>query len=110
MIIYNTTFCVDNTVLDAFVNFLKTHYIPVAESTGIHSALILSIRGGQDSENNTSTIALQMRAPSESALMQFRDNHLHDIYSRISREWGTGVAFFESTLDIVHDAGKSDKQ
>ncbi len=104
MILYNTTFCIDTKLHDEFIEFLKLHYIPAAESSGMHAALVLAMRGGYGDDNNTRTVALQMRAPSEKALEQFRASHLPTIYNTIYSRWGTGVAMFESTLDIIHDS------
>lgn len=104
MILYNTTFCIDNRLSDEFLEFLKLQYIPAAESSGLHAALVLAMRGGNDDDNYTSTVALQMRAPSEGALEQFHTSQLPEIYSMITRRWGNGVAMFESTLDILHDS------
>lgn len=106
MILYNTTFCVDNSVSTEFLNFLKFHYIPSATVEGLHDALVLSMRGGNDADNNTQTVALQMRAPSETILENFHSQKLPLIYGEIFKRWGNGVAMFESTLDILHDSGK----
>lgn len=106
MILFNTTFCVDNRLADEFLSFLRLSYIPAAEGHGLHSALVLQMRGGADEESGTFTTALQMRAPSEATLNAFHAETLPTLYDRIAQKWGNGVAMFESTLDILHESKK----
>ena len=44
MILLNTTFCVDNPAADAFIEFIKDTYIPLATSCGLYAPLLTRVK------------------------------------------------------------------
>lgn len=112
MILFNTTFCVDANIAPDFIEYVREAYIPIAEASDLHSALLTEVRvpDGTDTRGingqPTRSLALQMRAPSERILEEFRRDVLPNIYHSIGSQWGMGVAMFESTLDVLHDPSR----
>ncbi len=110
MILINTTFCVHSKLSPAFIDFVIHTYLPLSESSGLHSALLTEMRSPAETDitgDVPRTFALQMRAPSQSVLDEFRNDILPRIYELINKQWGMGVALFESTLDVLHDPSKN---
>lgn len=107
MILFNTTFSVDSNIADAFISFISEVYVPLAEESSLYAMLLTEMRA--PSEENTltrqpsRTFALQMRAPSDKAIEEFRNDVLPEIYSLIGKQWGPSVAMFESTLNVIYD-------
>ncbi len=110
MILYNTTFSVDDNIVLPFVDFIRDVFIPLAQESGLHSGLLTELRVTPEKNSitgeNTRTFALQLRAPSQDALDEFRSDVLPELYRLASAQWGMGLAFFESTLDVIHDTNK----
>ncbi|MCM1067307.1 MAG: DUF4286 family protein [Muribaculaceae bacterium] len=108
MILLNTTFSVDDSIVLPFIDFIRDVYVSLAESSGMHSCLLSELRVPQErnalTDANTRTFALQMRAPSDAAVEEFRTDILPEIYRLMGSRWGMGVAMFESTLDVIHDS------
>ncbi len=110
MILVNTTFCVDSNIATPFIDFIREVYLPLADSSGMRSALLSELRTPVEQNNDagqqTRTFALQMQIPSQKALEDFNADVLPEIYRLMASQWGLGVAMFESTLDIIHDHSK----
>ena len=106
MILFNTTFCVDSAIAPAFIAFVKDTYLPLATGSGLHSVLLTEMRAAAEPDASGKlprTLALQMRAPSDKVLNDFRSDILPALYESMARQWGMGVAMFESILDVLHD-------
>ncbi|MDE6196257.1 MAG: DUF4286 family protein [Muribaculaceae bacterium] len=110
MILINTTFSVDANIADAFTGFIRDTYIPLASESGLGDALLSELRVEPEMNittgQNARTFALQMRAPSQKVLDEFRNDVVPRIYAFMGATWGTGAAFFETTLDILYDPAK----
>lgn len=110
MILVNTTFCVDSAIAQDFINFIADRYIPLSSASGLYAPLLTEMRCPPETDTPVPprTFALQMRAPSQKTLDEFRQSVLPGIYRRIGAKWGMGVAMFESTLDVIHDFPQND--
>lgn len=110
MILINTTFCVDATIGNDFITFVRDTYIPLAQDSGLHSLLLTEMREREDDQQPeqapTRTFALQMRAPSQDAINDFANDVLPRIYEYIGKTWGQRVIPFESMLDVLVDSNK----
>ena len=109
MILVNTTFSVDSSISADFIDFIKETYLPLAESSGFYAPLLTELRAPSEPDadgNPQRTFALQMRAPSQKTVTDFRNDILPHIYGSMSKLWGMKLALFESTLDVVHDPAK----
>ena len=99
MILLNTTFCVDDNIAGAFIDFIREVYMPLADSSDLHSALLTEVR--VTPETNTLTGQL-----SRSFADDFRRDILPELYRLIGQQWGPAVGMFESVLDVVYDHSK----
>lgn len=112
MILINTTFCVDSPMADTFIDFIKDTYIPLALSSGLHSPLLTRINAGEENSKNeltgaeSSSYALQMRAPSADILAEFRADILPNLYYVMGESWGPSIQLFETELEVVYDPAK----
>lgn len=110
MILLNTTFCVDDNIVAPFIDFIREVYLPLADSSSLHSALLTEVRVAPETNTLTGqpsrSFALQLRAPSQEAADEFRRDILPEIYALIGKQWGAGVGMFESVLDVVYDHNK----
>lgn len=110
MILINTTFCVDATIGNEFISFIRDTYIPLAQDSGLHSLLLTEMREREDDDEPkqtpTRTFALQMRSPSQDTINCFADDVLPRIYEYIGKTWGQRVIPFESMLDVLVDSNK----
>ena len=110
MILLNTTFCVDDNIAGAFIDFIREVYMPLADSSDLHSALLTEVRVTPETNTLTGQLsrsfALQMRAPSQEVADDFRCDILPELYRLIGQQWGPAVGMFESVLDVVYDHSK----
>lgn len=109
MILLNTTFSVDGSVAEAFIDFIRETYIPLAADSGMYATLLTEVRMPDDDREAAAgarTFAVQMRARTQADADAFRADILPRLYELIGRTWGMSVAMFESTLDVIHDPEK----
>lgn len=109
MILLNTTFSVDGDVADAFIDFIRDTYIPLASESGMYATLLTEVRMSDDDREAAAgarTFAVQMRARTQADADSFRADILPRLYELIARTWGMNVAMFESTLDVIHDPAR----
>lgn len=110
MILYNITFGIDNNVSKPFVDYLITTIIPASENLGLHSHLLTSVRQGEAQKelygDNSLSIALQMRAPSQSVVDSFKAQLLPLLAEDIRKQCPMQVVIFDTTLDIIHDQAR----
>lgn len=103
MILVNTTFSIEPSAADSFINFITRTYIPAAEKDGMYALLLSEMREREDSNDSHRTFALQMRSPSQELLDAFSSATLPKLYRFIGRKWGQRIALFETVLDVIHD-------
>ncbi len=110
MILFNTTYCIDASAAETFMNFICDRYIPAAIEAGMRAPLLTEVRGAADtnalSGEPTRTFALQMRASSQELLDSFTSDILPRLYNEAGALLGNKIALFESVLDIVHDPSR----
>lgn len=110
MILYNTTFCIDKAVHDDFVRYVVETVIPATSRAGMYGHLLTAVRGATDRNqltgDTTSSLALQMRAPSQEVLDNLAASLLPRLFSEIGSRWQSKVAFFDTALDVIHDPAK----
>lgn len=99
MIIFNTTYHVDNLVLDEFISFLRNEFIPEATNGGemIHPRLakILSHQ-----EEGTS-LALQFEVAAPEKLDDWYDQAGDDLNERMVARFGSKVVGFSTLMEEI---------
>lgn len=107
MILYNTTFCVDEPFENELVDFIKEIYIPSAYACGMYKALLTKIRAPKEQNglngNLTVNYALQLRAPSDEVCRDFSDELVPRLFESMGRELQQALNVYCTTLDVVHD-------
>ena len=110
MILLNITFAVNSDISGDFIDFIRDTYIPLAESSGLYASLLTEVRTEPQTDaltgTPTRTLALQMRAPSQSVADEFEADVLPRILTLIGSTWGQAVAMFCTTLDVLHDPSR----
>lgn len=84
MILYNSTFCIDEPLENKFVDFIKDIYIPAAYACGLYKGLLTKIRAPKEQNglngSNTVSYALQLRAESDLVWQEFVEEVLPRLF------------------------------
>ncbi len=100
MLLYNTTFGVDNAVTEPFIEWLKTEFIPnAADADGeyLHDAELFSLPASVGGEG-VSSYALHLRADDDATLARWYEDHGSRLFDYIMQHWNGRVVFFSTTL------------
>ncbi len=107
MILYNTTFCIDEHLETEFIDFAKDIFIPSAYACGLGKGLLSKIRAPKEmnslSGQPTVNYALQFRAPSENVCSDFANDVLPRLFEAMGKNLQQGINIYCTLLDIVHD-------
>lgn len=107
MILYNTTFCIDEPQEDKFVDFMKDVYIPAAYACGLYNGLLTKIRvpREQNALNGQYAVsyALQLRASSGEAWQMFTGDVLPHLFETMDRSLSQSMQLYCTELDVIHD-------
>ncbi len=105
MILVNTTFSVDNTIVDDFRQFIIDEYIPSAiKMCHAYAPLLTALRQGQGPDDpSSSTLALQMRLPRQKDEQVFASEFYQALFGKMALRWGKKVLYFSSVLDVLTD-------
>lgn len=99
MIVYNTTFHVDDSILAESITYLKQEFIPAAVSSGMLSQPVLQ-RVLQDQEAGTS-LCVQFRVKDQDTLYDWINREGIDIQRKLAERFGTKMAGFSTLLDEI---------
>jgi len=114
MILYNITFCVDESVREEFIQYIIKTVIPATSRAGMRDHILSAIQGNRDRNELTgdyaNSMALQMKAPSQAVLDNTAGNILPRLFREVSPRWQSKVTIFDTTLDIIHDSTKTSNQ
>ena len=111
MILYKTTFCIDEPLEKEFIDFAKDIYIPAANACGLYKGLLSKIRAPKEMNglNGRSTVnyALQFRSPSDNVCVEFTDEVLPRLFEAMGKNLQQGINIYCTLLDVVHDSDKN---
>jgi len=102
MILYNTTFVVEDSVNEEWLTFVKEEHI----NDYLQSECFLGARFGKITshvEPGMQTYSIQFFASNEVSLEQFKNNILPEIQQKSLRKFGTKVLSFSSEMDHLGD-------
>lgn len=99
MIVYNTTFHVDNEILNESIEYLKQEFIPSSIQSGILSNPLLQ-RVIQDSEEGTS-LCVQFRVKDQQTLHEWIRREGASIQQKLVQRFGSKIAGFSTLLDEI---------
>lgn len=100
MLIFNTTFHVDNSVFDKYLTFIKETYIPQAIKSGALQAPTLSRIHASHGETGVS-LALQFKAESIEVLNEWAEQTGDNLQREIVKQFGDKVAGFATLLEEI---------
>lgn len=101
MIIYNVTVKVDNSIGDAWLQWLKDEHIPEVVGTGCFThAVILQLIEVDNSDGPT--YAIQYHAPSKGLYNIYIEQHAPRMRQKGIDKWGDRFVAFRSVLQVVN--------
>ena len=100
MLIFNTTFHVEDKVRDAYLEYMKLLYIPKAVSSGFLQVLSFAHIHSQHGEQGTS-YALQFRVKNSDTLDYWMKNEGESLRHEIGIKFGENVLAFVTILEEI---------
>jgi hypothetical protein len=100
MLIFNTTFHVENSEHDAYLDFIRTTYIPKALENGLIKDPALAKVHANHGETGVS-YALQFRAESIEILNEWAEKTGENLSKELVSKFGNKVAGFATLLEEV---------
>lgn len=99
MIIYNTTFHVEDEVLNESIEYLKQTFIPAAINSGVLSQPVLQ-RVVQEEEAGTN-LCVQFRVKDQETLQNWIDQEGITIQHKLVKRFGHKMAGFSTLLEEI---------
>lgn len=100
MIIYNTTFNIENDILDECIDYLKTSYIPRAAASGFLMTPYLR-RILQDETEDASTYSVQFHVKNPETLDYWLQNEGRSLQQELVTRFGTKIVGFSTLLEDI---------
>ena len=99
MIIYNTTFHADDSIIDEFINWIKQEYVPAALANGILIEPRLTRIFNHQEDNQGQSYSLQFRTKSLEDLSRWYKMTGNILLETIGKKFGNTVAGFSTLLE-----------
>lgn len=100
MIIYNTTFHIDNGILDEGVTYLKEVYLPRASASGfLQNPLLRRVLHNQDNEGVS--FSVQFHVKNTDALNYWLENEGNILHQELVARFGRKIAGFTTLLEEI---------
>lgn len=100
MIIYNTTFHIENEILDECLDYLKTSYIPTAAASGFLRTPVLR-RIMTDDPGEGSSFSVQFQVKNVDTLQHWLDTQGAVLHQELVNRFGYKVAGFTTILEEI---------
>ena len=101
MVLYNTTFVMAPATVGEFIDFMRTHYLPVLERVGQVEGLRLHRVLREDSDVDSESYALHFYVPSGYHLQELLSDHGLGLAQRLVDTFGERVLGFSTILEEV---------
>lgn len=101
MLIYNTTFHIEKSVLDKCVSYLKKEYIPAAVESGLLRSPRLHRILPSGNDTGSESYAVQFEAKSMVALRYWMMHHGAALHKEIAERFGQDVVGFSTLLEEI---------
>lgn len=99
MLIYNETFIVDDTIVDEWLNWIKTNHIPAILGTGLFDGY--KAYTVLDSPNEGITYCLQFHTDNVQRYSDFHYKHMDDIHATHNKQFEERFALFHTLMETV---------
>lgn len=100
MIVYNTTYHVDDEVLQDFIDYIKNVHVKAVVSTNLLTHPQFSLVHAQHEENGTS-YALQFHVENLEILEDWFIKHGQDLQANLNNKFGSKVCGFMTLLEQI---------
>ena len=100
MIIANTTFVIERELLDSFLQWLKSVYLPTALGSNVFSSSRVAKVLTNESPEVVS-IACELTGESLSEIVRWHQDNATVLRAEMSTRWGERVLYFTTYLDEV---------
>jgi hypothetical protein len=100
MIIYNVTTHVSNTIIEAWLDWMKNKHIPEILKTECFTKFQL-VRLLETDETEGQTYATQYYAENEDKYREYLDKHANRLREDAEKSWGNKIISFRSIMEIL---------
>jgi hypothetical protein len=100
MYIYNTTFCLEDSVLEAWKNWLDDEYIPLMTAGGDFANLHI-LRVLTENAGDALSISVQFSVETLVSVDRWRKEKEPLLAASVTREFGTKVLYFSTVLEVL---------
>lgn len=103
MFVYNTTYHVDVNVVEAFLDWIKSDYIPVATKSGVLRLprLALIMNSGDNASDEHRSYSLQFEVESIDLLQCWYGADGVDLVNKLTSKFAQKVVGFTTIMSIV---------
>lgn len=104
MIIYNTTYCVEQNLYDDFIDWLKQTLVPTTQKSDLFVALptIAQVLTEEDTDENAISISVQLTAKNLEFLQIWFDNYQDNLDLQIKKLFGEKILSFSTFMKIIN--------
>ncbi|MDO9153732.1 MAG: DUF4286 family protein [Paludibacter sp.] len=100
MLIFNTTYKVQKTLIDTWLNWIFQQHIPFMLGSGNFStSQVAKVIGSEDEEGTSYSV--QFHIVDMDALMHWHKNNASIFQKNCAAEFGNQVSFFTTVLEII---------
>jgi hypothetical protein len=100
MYIYNTTFCLEDSVLEAWKSWLDDEYIPFMTAGGVFADLHI-FRVLTENAGDSISISVQFSVGTLVAVDRWRKEQEQLLAASVNRLFGTKVLYFSTVLEVL---------
>ncbi len=100
MYIYNTTFCLEDSVLEAWKSWLDDEYIPFMMAGGAFTDLHI-FRVLTENAGDSISISVQFSVGTLVAVDRWRKEQEQLLAASVNRLFGTKVLYFSTVLEVL---------
>lgn len=100
MYIYNVTFSVEKEIIEEFIAFVKSEFIPLSLECDGFSRPVLA-RVSHDLDPKTSNFALQFSADTVEDINLWYEDRGSGLFSRVMSRWGQRAVYFQTVLETI---------
>jgi hypothetical protein len=102
MIVYNTTFYIDNAVIEEGLDYLKKNYIPTAIAVGIlKQPRLRQVLHNLTDDNTGESFAVQFHVKDMNALNEWRTQVEEELQGALIRRFGNQITGFTTLLEEI---------
>lgn len=100
MLIFNTTYHIENGLQNSFIEWLKTEYIPLAtKSEALFNPSLSKVLAQEDAEGEC--YALQFNVHNSENLVRWYDEYGNGLNKKLTEKFSTQVAGFSTVLQKI---------